>query len=74
MNPVDLVAKRKQIHESRLASLSYQYYQASMKLEELRKQIVAEEASIQECEMAKRDFGTYMAIEAAKDHEPEPKK
>jgi len=70
MNPVDLVSKRKQLHESRLASLSYQYYLASQKVDELDKQIRTEEASIKECEMASRDFGTYMAIEAAKEVEP----
>jgi len=79
MNPVDSVAKRQQSHESELASLSYERFLLCRQIDasqgriaQIDNLIAGLEASIKECEQAKRDFGTYMAIEAAGEGKQEP--
>jgi len=58
MNLTDLIAKRQQGFESKLANLTFEYYRLKKRLGEVGKMIIATHMAISEGEQSKRDYVT----------------
>ena len=72
MNLTDLIAKRQQASESKLASYVFEYYRLKKRIDELDTAIIDAQATIRECEQSKRDYVTFVAVEAARESKPDP--